>query len=103
VKNLLFTDSPHIGIDWAGKWIQLGVGSTGRKDNRGITMSLPKGSIGYVFSATPGGTLLVVFGNNPMIAPEKPSQGVGVSDRRYKYVCNFNYDDWLALKIKVSA
>lgn len=103
MKNLLFIDSPHIGADWAGRWVQLGVGSTGRKDNRGITMSLPKGAIGYVASATPGGVLLVVFGNNPMIAPEKPIQGIGISDRRFKYVCNFELDDWQALQIKVSA
>ena len=66
-------------------------------------MSLPKGAIGYVASATSGGVLLVLFGQNPMIAPEKPVQGVPISDRRYKYVCNFDFDDWAALKIKVSA
>lgn len=103
MQNLLFVDAPHIGVDWAGKWIQLGVGSTGRKDNRGIAMSLPKGSIGFVASATPGGVLLVLFGPNPMIAPEKPVKGVSISDRRYKYVCNFDFDDWTTLKIKVSA
>jgi hypothetical protein len=100
--NLRFVDSDTIGADWAGRWIQLGVGTTGRLDNRGIAMSLPKGAIGYVAQATPG-VLLVVFGNNPMIAPEKPVRGLAVSDRRYRYVCNFDVDDWLALKIKVSA
>lgn len=64
-------------------------------------MSLPKGAIGYVASATPG-VLLAVFGNNPMIAPERPVQGFAIADRRYKYVCNFDVNDWLALKIKVS-
>lgn len=101
--NLRFIDSDHIGADWMGRWIQLGVASTGRKDNRGITMSLPKGSIGYVARASPGGVLLVLFGNNPMIAPEKPLQGVPISDRRYRYVCNFDADDWTALRIRVSS
>lgn len=65
-------------------------------------MSLPKGAIGYVFSATAGGVLLVVFGHNPMVAPERPTPGIGVSDRRYKYVCNFDAEDWERLRIKVS-
>lgn len=64
-----FADVPTFGLHWKGKYIQNNVGSTGRRDNAGRMMSLPKGSIGYVSAAT-AGSILVVFGQDLRRPPE---------------------------------
>ena len=96
-----FADVPTFGLHWKGKYIQNNVGSTGRRDNAGRMMSLPKGSIGYVSAAT-AGSILVVFGQDLRRPPEPTSAVHTVSDRRYQFVCTFGLDDWTRLDLRLS-
>jgi len=97
-----FQDVPTFGVHWKGHYLRLGVGSTGRKDNAGRTVSLPKGAVGYVVSATPG-SVLVVFGVDATQPPQPPSAAYPVTHRRYAAVCTFVYGDWQLLKLELSA
>jgi hypothetical protein len=98
-----FIDAQTFGLDWKGKHIRLGLGLTGRNDNTGKRMSLPKGAIGFVVSATPG-TVLALFGKDLLAPPQPLWQGmlpVGRSlERSYSYVTTFNWDDWTSLDIR---
>lgn len=97
-----FIDAQTFGLDWKGKHIRLGAGTTGRNDNTGKRMSLPKGAIGYVVSATPA-TILVLFGKELLKQPPASLNGswaVGTSlDKLYSYVVTFGWTDWTSLDI----
>ncbi|GGY52508.1 hypothetical protein [Pseudoduganella albidiflava] len=98
-----FIDAQTFGLDWKEKHIRLGVGTTGRNDNTGKRMSLPRGAIGYVISATPR-TILVLFGKELLKPPPPTSNGswaVGTSlGRLYSYVTTFDWNDWTNLDIR---
>lgn len=98
-----FIDAPTFGLDWKGKHIRVSAGLSGRNDNTGKRMALPRGAIGYVVSATPG-TILVIFGKELLKPPPPLLNGglpVGSSlERRYSYVATLNWDDWVKLDIR---
>ncbi len=96
-----FFDSPTFGLSWREHYIRIGVGSSGRKDNQGKAMSLPKGAIGYVTSASPA-SILVVFGEDVMKPPPPTSAVYGVTHRQYRFVVTFVPDDWYKLNLWLS-
>ena len=96
-----FYDSPIFGLEWKGRYVRIGVGTTSRKDNAGRVILLPKGAIGYVASAT-AGSILVVFGADLSVPPPPTDHIYTVSHGRYKFACTFGPDDWYRLNIWLS-
>ena len=96
-----FADVASFGLHWKGRYVQNSVAASGRRDNAGRVMSLPKGSVGYVAGAT-AATILVVYGQDLSRPPEPTSPVHTVSDRRYRFVCTFGWTDWTGLDLRLS-